>query len=70
MIAGAHDFRFDLVPGSFAWTADLRAVLAAPGGIEKFTALPRYIELVGEAPDSQLRSLAAALGPKADEAGR
>jgi predicted transposase YdaD len=51
------------------WVDELRAVLEGPDGREEFTALLRYIELVGEAdtPD-QLHDLITALGPDAEEA--
>jgi hypothetical protein len=47
------------------WAAQLRAVLDQPGGSEAFIALLTYIELVSEAPASELRDLAASLGPDA-----
>jgi hypothetical protein len=50
------------------WSDDLRAILDRPGGEEEFAAVLRYIELVGEAPADQLRTLVAALGPDAEEA--
>jgi Putative transposase, YhgA-like len=50
------------------WAAQLRAVLDQPGGGEAFIALLTYIELVSEAPASELRDLAASLGPDAEEA--
>ncbi len=50
------------------WASQLRAVLDQPGGGETFTALLTYIELVSEAPASELRDLAASLGPDAEEA--
>jgi Putative transposase, YhgA-like len=50
------------------WAAQLRAVLDRPGGGEAFIALLTYIELVSEAPASELRDLAASLGPDAEEA--
>jgi hypothetical protein len=50
------------------WTSQLRAVLDQPGGGEAFIALLTYIELVSEAPASELRDLAASLGPDAEKA--
>jgi len=51
------------------WADELRAVLDGPDGREEFTALLRYIELVGEADTrDQLHDLMAALGPDAEEA--
>jgi hypothetical protein len=50
------------------WAAQLRAVLDQPGGTEAFIAILTYIELVSEAPASELRDLAASLGPDAEEA--
>ena len=50
------------------WKDQLRAVLDQPGGGEAFLALLTYIELVSETPDSELRDLAASLGPDAEEA--
>jgi predicted transposase/invertase (TIGR01784 family) len=50
------------------WASQLRAVLDQPGGIEAFIAILTYIELVSEAPASELRDLAASLGPDAEEA--
>ena len=50
------------------WASQLRAVLDQPGGGEAFIALLTYIELVSEAPASELRDLAASLGPDAEEA--
>lgn len=50
------------------WSAQLRAVLDQPGGGEVFIALLTYIELVSETPASDLRDLAASLGPDAEEA--
>jgi hypothetical protein len=50
------------------WTDQLRAVLDQPGGGEAFNALLTYIELVSEAPASELHDLAASLGPDAEEA--
>jgi predicted transposase YdaD len=51
------------------WVDELRAVLEGPDGREEFTALLRYIELVGEADThDQLRDLMATLGPEAKEA--
>jgi hypothetical protein len=50
------------------WAGQLRAVLDQPGGGEAFIALLTYIEMVSEAPASELRDLAASLGPDADEA--
>ncbi len=51
------------------WVDELRAVLEGPDGREEFTALLRYIELVGEADTrDQLHDLMAALGPEAEEA--
>jgi hypothetical protein len=50
------------------WAAQLRAVLDQPGGGEAFIAILTYIELVSEAPTSELRDLAASLGPDAEEA--
>jgi Putative transposase, YhgA-like len=48
------------------WAAQLRAVLDQPGGTEAFIAILTYIELVSEAPASELRDLAASLGPDAE----
>jgi len=50
------------------WAGQLRAVLDQPGGGEAFIALLTYIELVSEAPADELRDLAVALGPEAEEA--
>lgn len=50
------------------WADQLRAVLDQPGGTEAFIAILTYIELVSEAPASELRDLAASLGPDAEEA--
>jgi Putative transposase, YhgA-like len=50
------------------WAAQLRAVLDQPGGTEAFIAILTYIELVSEASPSELRDLAASLGPDAEEA--
>jgi hypothetical protein len=50
------------------WAGQLRAVLDQPGGGEAFIALLTYIELVSEVPASELRDLAAWLGPDAEEA--
>jgi hypothetical protein len=50
------------------WAGQLRAVLDQPGGGEAFIALLTYIEDVSEAPASELRNLAASLGPDAEEA--
>ena len=50
------------------WAGQLRAMLDQPGGTEAFIALLTYIELVSEAPASELRDLAASLGPDAKEA--
>jgi hypothetical protein len=50
------------------WAGQLRAVLDQPGGGEAFIALLTYIELVSEAPASELRDLATSLGPDAEEA--
>ena len=50
------------------WARQLRAVLDTPGGGEAFLAILTYIELVSEAPASELRDLAASLGPDAVEA--
>ncbi|HEY8471424.1 MAG TPA: Rpn family recombination-promoting nuclease/putative transposase [Natronosporangium sp.] len=50
------------------WTDELQAVLDRPGGVEEFTALLRYIEIVGEAPADALHGLVAKLGPEAEEA--
>jgi predicted transposase YdaD len=50
------------------WAGQLRAVLDQPGGGEAFIALLTYIELVSEASASELRDLAASLGPDAEEA--
>ena len=50
------------------WAGHLRAVLDQPGGGEAFTVLLTYIELVSEAHASELRDLAASLGPDAEEA--
>jgi hypothetical protein len=43
-------------------------VLDQPGGGEAFVAFLTYIELVSEAPASELRDLTAWLGPDAEEA--
>ena len=50
------------------WARQLRAVLDQPGGTEAFLAILTYIELVSEAPASELHNLAASLGPDAEEA--
>jgi hypothetical protein len=50
------------------WAGQLRAVLDQPGGGEAFLAILTYIELVSEAPASEVRDLAALLGPDAEEA--
>jgi predicted transposase YdaD len=50
------------------WADQLRAILDQPGGSEAFIALLTYIELVSEAPASELHDLAASLGPDAEEA--
>jgi hypothetical protein len=50
------------------WADQLRAALDSPGGGEAFIALLTYIELVSEAPASELHDLAASLGPDAEEA--
>jgi hypothetical protein len=50
------------------WAGHLRAMLDQPGGTEAFIALLTYIELVSEAPASELRDLAVSLGPDAKEA--
>jgi predicted transposase/invertase (TIGR01784 family) len=50
------------------WAGQLRGVLDQPGGGEAFIAILTYIELVSEAPASELRDLAASLGPDAEEA--
>nr|MDT0662443.1 Rpn family recombination-promoting nuclease/putative transposase [Micromonospora sp. DSM 115978] len=50
------------------WTGDLRAVLDQPGGIDQFTSLLRYIQLVGETPAEDLHKLVETLGPVAEEA--
>ena len=50
------------------WAGQLRAVLDQPGGGEAFIALLTYIELVSDAPASELHDLAASLGPDAEEA--
>jgi predicted transposase/invertase (TIGR01784 family) len=50
------------------WADDLRAVFDQPGGGEAFIAILTYIELVSETPASELRDLAASLGPEAEEA--
>jgi hypothetical protein len=50
------------------WAGQLRAVLDQPGGGEAFIAILTYIELVSEVPASELRNLAASLGPDAEEA--
>jgi hypothetical protein len=42
--------------------------LDRPDGVQEFMAMMTYIERVGEAPASELRDLAAALGPDAEEA--
>jgi hypothetical protein len=51
-----------------SWADQLRAVLDQADGGEAFIALLTYIELVSEAPASELRDLAASLGPDAEEA--
>jgi predicted transposase YdaD len=50
------------------WAGQLRAVLDQPGGGEAFITFLTYIELVSEVPASELRDLAAWLGPDAEEA--
>jgi hypothetical protein len=50
------------------WADQLRAVLDQADGGEAFITLLTYIELVSEAPASELRDLAASLGPDAEEA--
>jgi hypothetical protein len=50
------------------WAGQLRAILDQPGGGEAFIAILTYIELVSEAPASELRDLAASPGPDAEEA--
>jgi len=51
------------------WVDELRAVLEGPDGREEFTALLRYIDLVGEADSrDQLYDLMAAVGPEAEDA--
>jgi predicted transposase/invertase (TIGR01784 family) len=50
------------------WAGQLRAILDQPGGAEVFIAILTYIELVSEASVSDLRDLAASLGPDAEEA--
>ncbi|WP_239395974.1 Rpn family recombination-promoting nuclease/putative transposase, partial [Frankia sp. CiP3] len=51
------------------WVDELRAVLAGPDGKEEFTALLRYIDLVGDVgTHGQLHDLMAAVGPDAEEA--
>ncbi|WP_239380069.1 Rpn family recombination-promoting nuclease/putative transposase [Frankia sp. CIT1] len=51
------------------WVDELRAVLAGPDGKEEFTALLRYIDLVGDADThDQLHDLMTAVGPDAEEA--
>jgi hypothetical protein len=50
------------------WAGQLRAILDQPSGGEAFIAILTYIELVSEAPASELRNLAASLGPDAEEA--
>jgi hypothetical protein len=50
------------------WAGQLRAVLDQPGGGQAFIALLTYIELVSEVSVSELRDLAAWLGPDAEEA--
>jgi hypothetical protein len=50
------------------WKGELRAVLGQPGGGEAFIAMLAYIEIVSEASASELRDLAASLGPDAEEA--
>jgi hypothetical protein len=50
------------------WSAQLREVLDQPGGVEAFTAMLTYIELMSETPAGELRDLAASLGPDAKEA--
>jgi hypothetical protein len=62
--AGNPQITADLRP----WAGQLRAVLDQPGGTEAFMSLITYIELVSEAPASELRDLAASLGPDAEEA--
>ena len=51
-----------------ARAARLRAVLDQPGGSEAFLAILTYIKEVSDAPASELRGLAASLGPDAEEA--
>jgi predicted transposase YdaD len=46
---------------------DLRAVLDQPGGNEVFIGCLTYILTVSETPETELRRLAAALGPDAEE---
>jgi hypothetical protein len=62
--AGNPRLAEDLQP----WVDELQAVLARPGGLDEFTSLMRYIEVVGEAPADQLHKLVTQLGPKAEEA--
>lgn len=62
--AGNPRLAEDLQP----WVDELRAVLARPGGLDEFTSLLRYIEVVGEAPADQLHKLVSQLGPQAEEA--
>jgi hypothetical protein len=62
--AGNPRITADLRP----WAGQLRAVLDQPGGGEAFIAILTYIELVSEAPASELRNLAVSLGPVAEEA--
>jgi hypothetical protein len=62
--AGNPRLAEDLQP----WVDELRAVLARPGGLDEFTSLLRYIEVVGEAPVDQLHKLVSQLGPQAEEA--
>ncbi len=50
------------------WSAQLREVLDQPGGVEAFTAMLTYIELMSETPAGELRDLAASLGPDAKDA--
>jgi hypothetical protein len=61
---GSRQIRAQLRP----WSAQLRALLDSPGGDKTFIALLTYIESVTETPDSELRDLAASLGPDAEEA--
>ncbi|QSB16680.1 Rpn family recombination-promoting nuclease/putative transposase [Natronosporangium hydrolyticum] len=62
--AGNPRLAEDLQP----WVEELREVLARPGGLDEFTPMLRYIEVVGEAPAEQVHKLISQLGPQAEEA--